>query len=153
MRSDNQRVSTAALALALAGAVVAVDQGTKAAAASLIARGDTIELLPFLSLADVRNSGVAFGLFGGASPVLIGLTTVALIGVLAFLAAGSSGPRVWVSAGLLLGVALGNLADRVRADAVTDFIDVPVWPTFNLADVAIVVGIFCLVLIPDRAGR
>jgi signal peptidase II len=142
-------VGAAARALALAGIVVALDQGSKAAASSFIDRGDTINVIPGLKLADVRNSGIAFGLFGGASSVLIGVTIVALIGVLVYLAAGSTGPRVWVSSGLLLGGALGNLADRVRIDSVIDFIDVPAWPTFNLADAAIVAGVFCLVLIPD----
>lgn len=136
-------------ALALAGVVVALDQASKAAFTSLVSGGHTVELLPFLSIADVRNRGVAFGLFGGANPILIGLTIVALVGVLVYLAAGSTGPRVWVSAGLLLGGALGNLADRVRIDSVVDFIDFPVWPTFNLADVAIVAGVLCLVLLPD----
>lgn len=149
MTSPQLRIGTAARALALAGLVVALDQASKAAASSLVDRGDTVEVLPFLSIADVRNRGVAFGLFGAASPVLVGLTIVALIGVLVYLAARSSGPRVWVSAGLLLGGALGNLADRVRIESVIDFIDVPVWPTFNVADVAIVAGVFCLVLLPD----
>ena len=71
--------------------------------------------------------------------------------MLVYLAAGSTGPRVWVSGGLLLGGALGNLADRVRIDSVTDFIDLPLWPAFNLADVAIVAGVFCLVLTSRRA--
>lgn len=149
MTNPQLRVRTAACALALTGLVVALDQASKAAASSLVDRGDTVEVLPFLSIADVRNRGIAFGLFGAASPVLVGLTIVALIGVLVYLAAGSSGPRVWVSAGLLLGGALGNLADRVRIESVIDFIDVPVWPTFNVADMAIVAGVFCLVLLPD----
>jgi signal peptidase II len=152
LTSPQLRIGTAARALALAGLVVALDQASKAAASSLVDRGDTVEVLPFLSIADVRNRGVAFGLFGAASPVLVGLTIAVLIGVLVYLAAGSSGPRVWVSAGLLLGGALGNLADRVRIESVVDFIDVPVWPTFNLADVAIVAGVLCLVLLPDGGG-
>ena len=55
--------------------------------------------------------------------------------------------------GLLVGGALGNLADRVRDEAVTDFIDLPAWPTFNLADVAIVVGVLMLVLLPEFRAR
>jgi signal peptidase II len=144
------KLKAATRALALAGVVVALDQATKAAVASNIGRGNSVHVLPGLELTNVRNSGVAFGLVGGASPILIGLTILALIGVLVYLAAGSTGPRVWVSGGLLLGGALANLADRVRIDSVIDWIDVPAWPTFNLADAAIVIGVFCLVLIPDR---
>jgi len=55
-------------------------------------------------------------------------------------------PGMWLAVGLLAGGALGNLADRARADAVTDFIDPPIWPTFNLADVAITLGAIVLVL-------
>jgi signal peptidase II len=53
---------------------------------------------------------------------------------------------MWLAVGLLAGGALGNLADRVRADAVTDYLDPPLWPAFNLADVAITVGALALVL-------
>ena len=127
------------------GAVVAVDQGTKAIATSLVDGGDRTEILPFLAIENVRNKGVAFGLGGDISAVLIGATIVVLVAVLAFLALrGRSGPHVWVPAALLIGGALGNLADRVRDGAVTDFIDLPLWPTFNLADVAIVVGVLLL---------
>jgi signal peptidase II len=54
---------------------------------------------------------------------------------------------MWVAVGLLAGGALGNLADRVRIDSVTDFIELPVWPAFNIADVAIVVGVAGLALV------
>lgn len=148
-------MNTIARALALCGAVVALDQLSKGLVTIFIDRGTDVAVLPFLELTNVRNRGIAFGLFGDASPVLIGLTVVALVGVLAFLASGASeisGPRVWISAGLLIGGALGNLADRVRIDAVIDFIDVPLWPTFNLADTAIVAGVFCLVLLPGESS-
>ena len=51
---------------------------------------------------------------------------------------------MWIAVGLLAGGALGNLADRVRAGAVTDFIDLPLWPPFNLADMAITAGVALL---------
>ena len=54
---------------------------------------------------------------------------------------------MWVAAGLLAGGAIGNLADRIRADAVTDFVDLPPWPPFNLADVAITAGVLLLVFL------
>ena len=53
---------------------------------------------------------------------------------------------MWVAVGLLAGGALGNLADRIRADAVTDYIDIFSWPPFNLADVSITVGVVSLVV-------
>jgi signal peptidase II len=139
--------------LAACGVVVALDQGTKALATSLVGPGDRVELLPFLHLENVRNKGVAFGLGGDISAALIGGTIVLLVGLLVFLALrGGQGWLVWLPAALLLGGALGNLADRVRDGAVTDFIDLPLWPTFNLADVAITVGVLLLLLDVERSS-
>jgi signal peptidase II len=140
-------------ALAACGAVVAIDQGSKAIATSLVTRGDRAEVLPFLAIENVRNKGVAFGLGGDISAFLIGATVVVLLGLLAFLATRArSGWLVWAPAGLLIGGALGNLADRVRDGAVTDFIDLPLWPTFNLADVAIVAGVLLLLVDVERSA-
>lgn len=138
--------------LAACGLVVAIDQGTKALVTSLVDRGDRVEVLPFLAFENVRNRGVAFGLGGDISAALIGVTIVLLVGMLVFLAfRGGSGWLVWLPAALLLGGALGNLADRVRDGAVIDFIDLPLWPTFNLADVAITVGVLLLLLDVERS--
>ena len=133
------------------GAVVAIDQGSKALIESEVGRGDEVEVLPFLSLANTRNDGVAFGLAGDVSPVLVGATLVLLIGLIVYLGARArEGAPIWLPAGLLIGGALGNLIDRVSQGAVTDFIDLPFWATFNLADVAIVAGVVLLVLLPER---
>jgi signal peptidase II len=134
------------------GLVVLLDQGSKALATSLVSRGDSVEILPFLSIANTRNDGVAFGIGGDISAVLIGATIVVLLGLLVFLVArGSDRKLVWLAAALMIGGALGNLADRVRDGAVTDFIDLPLWPTFNLADTAIVVGVLLLFLDVERS--
>jgi signal peptidase II len=142
-------------ALAACGVVVALDQGAKALATSLVSRGDRVELLPFLHIENVRNKGVAFGIGGDISAVFIGATIVLLLGFLVFLAfRGGSGWLVWLPAALLIGGALGNLADRVRDGAVTDFISVPLWPTFNLADLAIVLGVLLMLFDVERSdGR
>lgn len=138
-------------ALAACGVVVAVDQGTKALATSLVDRGERVEVLPFLAFENVRNKGVAFGLGDDISAVVVGATVVVLLGLLVFLASRSrTGWLIWLPAALLIGGALGNLADRVRDGAVTDFIDLPLWPTFNLADVSIVVGVLLLLFEAER---
>lgn len=147
----SRRATDLAWALATCGAIVALDQGSKAAIRSHVGRGDHVEVLPFLDLANTRNRGVAFGLAGDVSPLLIGATLALLLGLLVFLASRArDDAAVWLPAGLLIGGALGNLADRVRDGAVTDFVDLPLWATFNLADVAIVVGVALLVLMPER---
>ena len=111
-----------------------------------------MEVLPFLHIENVRNEGVAFGIGGDISAVFIGATVILLVGFLVFLAVrGGSGWLVWLPAALLIGGALGNLADRVRDGAVTDFISLPLWPTFNLADLAIVAGVLLLLFDVERS--
>jgi signal peptidase II len=138
-------------ALAACGVVVAIDQGTKALATSLVDRGERVEVLPILAFENVRNKGVAFGLAGDISAVVVGATIIVLLGLLVFLASRSkTGWQIWLPAALLIGGALGNLADRARDGAVTDFIDLPLWPTFNLADMAIVAGVILLLFDVER---
>jgi signal peptidase II len=147
-------VDLLAPALAACGLIVALDQGSKALVTSLVTRGDEVEVLPFLSFENTRNKGVAFGLGGDISAVLIGATIVMLVGLLVFLASRArSGAAIWLPAALLVGGALGNLADRVRDGAVTDFIDLPLWPTFNLADLAIIAGVLLLLLDAERSEK
>jgi signal peptidase II len=151
---SNRALSLVVPGLAACGLVVALDQGTKALVTSHIDRGDRVEVFPFLAFENVRNKGVAFGLGGDISAALIGVTIVLLVGMLVVLAIrGGGGWLVWLPAALLLGGALGNLADRVRDGAVIDFIDLPLWPTFNLADVAITVGVLLLLLDVERSDR
>jgi signal peptidase II len=145
------------LTLAICGLVVLADQATKALADSQIERGGQVEVLPFLNFENSRNRGIAFGLAGDAAPLLIAATMVIVIALLAFIALRARGRGVALAAGLIVGGALGNLVDRARQGAVTDFIELPAWPTFNLADMAIVAGVFVLLFAyeradPDRAG-
>ena len=135
------------LALALAATVVALDQATKQLAAAEIASGAPVSLGLGFELVDVRNEGVAFGLFGGGQALVIVVTMAALALVIAYFAADPTRPGLWLGIGLLAGGALGNLADRLREDSVIDFLDPPAWPAFNLADVAIVVGILVIVFL------
>jgi signal peptidase II len=142
------------LTLAACGVVVAIDQGSKALISSHLANGERTEVLPFLALENIRNKGVAFGLGGDVSTLVIGAELVFLVVLLFFLATSSrTSATIWLPAGLLVGGALGNLADRVRDGAVIDFIDLPAWPTFNLADVAIVAGVFLLLVYAGRGTR
>ena len=106
-------------------------------------------------LANVRNKGVAFGLLaGGEAPVLL-ITLGALALLLTYFAFHAHAPSLWLAVGLLCGGAVGNLVDRLRINAVIDFLDPPMWPAFNVADVAIVAGVALLVLTltaPQEAG-
>jgi signal peptidase II len=67
--------------------------------------------------------------------------------ILVLFARNATRPGLWIPIGLIAGGAFGNLADRLRIDSVTDFIDLPLWPSFNLADIAIVIGVAGLALV------
>jgi signal peptidase II len=142
-------------ALALAAVVLALDQITKLIVVGAVERGDPHEIIFGLEIANVRNKGVAFGLLaGGEVPVLL-ITIGALALLLTYFAVHTDAPSLWIAVGLLLGGAVGNLLDRLRIDAVIDFLDPPLWPAFNLADVAIVAGVALLVVsltAPQKAG-
>jgi signal peptidase II len=134
------------LAGALCGLAFLADQAAKAAIEANLVPGEDVGLLGPLGLALSHNRGVAFGLAGGAGVKLILLTAVAL-GVIGYVFSRKpTRPGMWIAIGLLAGGALGNLADRIRADAVTDYVDVGAWPAFNLADVWIAIGVVLLVV-------
>jgi signal peptidase II len=135
------------LAGALCLAVVAADQAAKAAIEANLVVGEDVDVLGPLGLTLSHNRGVAFGLAGGAGAPLILVTLVALAVVVYLFARDPGRPGMWVATGLVAGGAIGNLIDRVRADAVTDYVDLSPWPPFNLADVAITVGVVLLVLL------
>jgi signal peptidase II len=131
-------------AIALCGLVVAADQASKAAIEANLVPGEDVHVLGPVELTSAHNTGIAFGLAGGNGTETVLLTLAALALIIALFARDPARPGTWVAIGLLAGGALGNLADRVRADAVTDFIDLPAWPPFNLADVAITLGVATL---------
>jgi signal peptidase II len=149
-------VSATARAWCLAGVlcavVLAADQAAKAAIEAQLVPGEDVDVLGPLGLTLSHNRGVAFGLAGGAGAPLILITLVALGVVVYLFARNPARPGMWVATGLLTGGAIGNLVDRVRAGAVTDFVDLPSWPPFNLADVAISAGVLLLVFLYLRDG-
>ena len=134
-------------ALALAALVVVLDQVTKAIAADALGPGESVDLVLGFELVDVRNTGIAFGLLADGQTLVVIVTAAALALILGYFALNPSRPGLWIAVGILVGGAVGNLADRLRADEVIDFIDPPLWPAFNVADIAIVAGIALIVLI------
>lgn len=140
--------------LATAAVVVALDQLTKAWALSALAHR-SIHVIGPLSLTLRRNTGSAFSLFTGSSPVLAVVAGVLGAGIV-IVATRVRSRILGVALGLVLGGALGNLADRIFRSAsggVVDFIDFRFWPTFNVADSAIVVGVGAIVVIMVVGGR
>jgi signal peptidase II len=128
--------------LAVGAAVVLVDQVAKAAVTGSLEPGEHRQLALGFELTRVGNSGVAFGFFSeGNDALVLAFTGGALALILGWFALDTTRPWLWLGVGLLTGGALGNLADRLFDGAVTDFLDPPLWPAFNLADVAITVGV------------
>ena len=140
-------------AAATAGVVVAIDQATKQLAVSEIDRGDQVSVFPGLELTNARNTGVAFGALEGGGLVVAILIGVSLALLVGYFAVHREMPWLWLPVGLLLGGALGNLADRARQGAVTDFIDPVAWPAFNVADACIVIGVVALLYVVEGRQR
>jgi signal peptidase II len=147
------RISGPAAALATAGLVVALDQATKQLAATQIDRGDQVNVFLGLDLTNARNTGVAFGAFQGGGAVVAVLIGLSLALLLGYFAVHREQPWLWLPVGLLLGGALGNLADRARDGAVIDFIDPVAWPAFNVADSCIVIGVLVLLYVVEVRER
>jgi signal peptidase II len=130
-----------------------VDQATKQLAVSRIERGEQVDVFLGVELTNARNTGVAFGAFEGGGAVvavLIGLSLALLVG---YFALNREKPWLWLPVGLLVGGALGNLADRARSGAVIDFIDPVAWPAFNVADSCIVIGVLALLYVVEGRER
>lgn len=135
------------LAGALCGIVVVLDQAAKAAVEAHLVPGQQVEVLGPIGLTLSHNQGVAFGLASGSDAPLIAFAIAALAFVATMLARRPAARGMWVAVGLVAGGALGNLADRLRAGAVIDYVEIGSWPPFNLADVAITVGVVLLALV------
>lgn len=135
--------------------VVVLDQASKFAVTARLPLDTPIPVIGNLVyLTSIRNPGGAFGSFQSATGLLTLITVATAIGIAVMI---KRSPRLQaplaMSLSLLLGGAVGNLIDRVRFHEVIDFIDLRVWPVFNLADCAITIAIAFLgyhILVGDR---
>jgi signal peptidase II len=144
------------VALVAAG-VVALDQATKALVRATVDQGDREAVLPGVEIVHTRNTGVAFGALAGGGAVVTVVIVVALAALLAYFATHVRRPLVWLPTGMLLGGAIGNVIDRARSGAVTDFVQLPLgFPPFNVADMSITFGVVVLLYVleqHDEAAR
>ena len=129
------------LRAAAVAVLLALDRATKLWAVSWLRPKGTVDVIPFFDLTYVENTGAAFGMGRGASR-LLGLVSVALIGVLIHLRRKWPQDDVWLQWGSLLVVtgAVGNLYDRFGQGYVVDFLHIHYWPVFNVADSCITIG-------------
>jgi signal peptidase II len=127
--------------LAICGSTLLADQLIKALVLRVLVPGSRVKILGWATLSVIRNRASAFGLV--ESPwVLIGLGALVSAAILAYTFAYvlRRRPELSPPLALILGGSLGNLFDRLRTGAVIDFVDVHVWPVFNVADAAITLG-------------
>lgn len=137
-------------ALLTAVVVVIIDQWSKWFAFHSTTPGETINFMPGIKFGQTRNDGIAFGFFAGRPWIVFGLMAAALIVLLVFYTRHRGRPILWLATGSLLGGAVGNALDRISLGYVRDFIELPHFPSFNLADVAITAGVVILVLTVEQ---
>jgi signal peptidase II len=137
--------------LAIAGAVVALDQWTKSLLRSHLALGEVWPtqdwLLLLFRFVHTQNTGAAFSMGRGLGPVYMLLAVCVAIGILVYLPRLPKGqPLLYVGAGLLLGGAIGNLIDRLRYGQVTDFLAIRFFAVVNVADICVTFGAAAIIL-------
>jgi signal peptidase II len=135
-------------------AAIAADQLTKLIVSTQLSFDESLHVVGPFAIHHVQNSGIAFGLFASATPVVTALTALAVGWMLVYFArSGARHPVLPVALGLLIGGATSNLIDRIRLGHVTDFLDLRYWPAFNLADTFIVTGVALLMAALVAADR
>lgn len=138
----------------VAGAVIALDQGTKSLALATLDTPREV-ISGVLTFRVLLNPGGAFGILQGF-PEFFLVASVLAAAVILLWVRHIDRPGWIVPLGMVLGGGLGNLIDRVVRDTqgrVVDFIDLHVWPVFNIADASIVIGIAVIVILGGREGR
>jgi signal peptidase II len=130
--------------------VIALDQLTKHTLGTWIKPGQVRHVIPGLKLVYERNTGVAFSVLAGTGAVVYVVTGVVLVALITFLLMRPQRRLLWLPTGLFVGGAIGNLIDRIARGSVIDFIQLPHWPAFNIADTCITFGVIILVVVIER---
>lgn len=135
--------------------MVALDQATKELVLRELGQRTVYLIDGFLTLRVTLNPGGAFGLLPGL-PGFFLIATVVVVAAILLWARGLEDGRWAIPLGLILGGGVGNLCDRLFRGfdgRVVDFVDLSVWPVFNLADAAITVGVVLVLIFGARRER
>ncbi|HET9074793.1 MAG TPA: signal peptidase II [Solirubrobacteraceae bacterium] len=152
--SAGARSAAGLRALAVILVVVGLDQLAKHTIGTSIQPNQTRHVIgSVLEFVYVRNTGVAFGVLAGGGSAVYIATALALGCLMVYLVLRPGRPWLWLPTGMMVGGAIGNLIDRVRQGSVIDFIKLPHWPAFNVADMAITFGVIALVALIEFGGR
>lgn len=133
----------------LTAIVIVLDQITKSIVRNKLPEGTVIPIIDgYLRFKGVRNPGGAFGLLPESKILLVIITAFVILFVMIYYLINKPEKKsIIIALSLIVGGAIGNLIDRIAFDKVTDFIDLRFWPVFNLADVAIVMGVIVFIVI------
>lgn len=134
-------------AAAVAAVAVTIDQLSKGIVRGQVSPGERVDLPGGIEIVRVANQGIAFGLLDDAGSLVLVIAAATFAILLGAFLLSAERRGLWLPIGLLAGGAVGNLIDRIREGAVTDFIDPPRWPAFNVADATITAGVLLLVFI------
>ncbi|MDE3134437.1 MAG: signal peptidase II [Acidobacteriota bacterium] len=148
--ADRSRRRAAARAAVVCVVVLALDQLTKHTLGTWIRPGQVRHVIPGLRLVYERNTGVAFSFLAGTGALVDVITAVVLVALIVFLLMRPGRRLLWLPTGMLVGGAIGNLIDRIALGSVIDFIKLPHWPAFNIADTCITFGVIILALVIER---
>ncbi len=148
MASQNSRAGWGwtSVFLLIALLVMTSDQLTKIWIRLHLSVGETLFSIGLFRIDYIRNTGAAFGIFQGNTNILSVLSLIGSIVILVYALVFEPRqhfltPPRWIALGLILGGTVGNLIDRVRLHYVTDFIDFTYWPSFNVADASVTIGV------------
>ena len=147
-----RRKSPYVVLLSVAAIVIALDQITKEIALRSLTDGPVDVIEGVLRWRLAFNPGGAFGVFREHSELFL-IATLVVVALILFWARKLDDPRLVVPLGLIVGGGLGNVADRVfrsHDGRVVDFIDLHVWPVFNVADMAVVTGVTLVLILSFR---
>jgi signal peptidase II len=133
--------------------VIGLDQLTKHTLGTWIAPGQMRHVIPGVTLVYERNTGVSFSFLSGDGALVYVVIGVALVALTAYLLARPANGLLWLPTGMVIGGAVSNLIDRIANGSVIDFIKLPHWPAFNVADTSITFGVILLALVVERASR
>lgn len=147
-----RRKAKIALCVFSAIAILIADQSSKLLISSRLLAGQSIPIIyNILHITFVRNTGAAFGLFKNSTVLFISISVIAIWVILSILYRSMRKGEFFYnfmqnfSLVLIMSGAIGNLIDRIRLGYVIDFIDVRIWPVFNVADSSITIGTSILV--------
>jgi signal peptidase II len=133
--------------------VIALDQLSKHTLGTWIKPGQVRHVIPGLTFVYERNTGVAFSFLAGTGALVYVVTIVALACLVVFMLMRPTRRLLWLPTGMLVGGAVGNLIDRIARGSVIDFIKLPHWPAFNVADMSITFGVIILVLVIEQKPK